>query len=176
MNITEFPRESPQKIVCGRALFPLLFAAFTWLQPVVDPRRRFSITILGLMAVSVAGLLLRDRQRSACRIVRTVMPTRSQDRMTGVVRWAGHFTLWTSPVPSLAIGVVHTIVAITGVPGLVMLEDTLLPKRFATAPGFLPRIPSPPKARPGGPGRGPGPVGSLHGTLMGPRSGTSHPS
>ena len=133
MNIPEFPRESQQKIVCGSAAFPLLFAACQRLQPMLDPTGIFSLTTLGLMAVYVAGLLLLDRQRSACRIVRRVMPGLSHDRMTGVRRWVGHFSLWTSPFPSWAIGLVHAIVVTTGVPGIVILEDTMLPKRFAKA-------------------------------------------
>lgn len=133
MKIPDFPRESHQKIVCGSAAFPLLFEACKLLQLVVDPTGMFSMTMLGLIAVYVAGLLLLDRQRSACRIVRTVMPGVSHDRMTGMLRWVGHFHLLTSPFPFLAIGLVHTIVATTGVPGLLILDDTMLPKLFAKA-------------------------------------------
>jgi hypothetical protein len=133
MKIGDFPRESHQKIVCGRAVFPLLFATCTWLQPVVDPIGIFSITTLGLIAVSMAGLFLLDRQRSAGRIVRTGLPGLSQDRMTGLLRWVGHSQVLTSPFPALAIGLVHAIVATTGVPEIIILDDTMLPKLFATA-------------------------------------------
>lgn len=133
MKIQDFPRESQQKMVCGSALFPLLFEACKLLQPVVDPTGTFSITTLGLMAVYMAGGLLLDRQRSACRIVRTVMPALSHDRMTALLRWVGHFHLLESPFPALAIGLVHAIVATTGVPGVLILDDTMLPKLFAKA-------------------------------------------
>jgi hypothetical protein len=118
---------------------------------VVDPTGICSITTLGLIAVSGAELLLLDRQRSACRIVRTVLPVLSHDRMTSVLRWVGHFPVLTSPFPSLAIGLVHTIAAITGVPGVLILEETMLPKLFATAiwGGYRDRDPATGKVVPG---------------------------
>lgn len=81
----------------------------------------------------VAGLLLLDQQPSACRIVRTVLPALSHDRMIGMLRWVGHFSLVTSPFPSVVIGLVHTTVTTTDVPGVIIVDDTRLPKLFAKA-------------------------------------------
>ena len=133
MKIPHFALERQQKMTCGSILFPLLFEAFKVLWPVVDPTGLLSLPTVGLLAVYAAGLLLLDRQRSACWITRTVLPTLSHDRMTALLRWVGQFTLGNSPFSTFAVRLVQAIVAATGMPGLLILDDTMLPKLFAKA-------------------------------------------